>query len=113
LERNYQDLPIKLYFERDQQTATFEIWGYNPVKLQYKTAPPVMPDTVTAYDIVHVLRQDTLVVADTTLYDLLFIQRTVSDTVFVGIDDRRANGTDSSSAAKAPARILNPKKKKN
>lgn len=116
LERNYQDWPIKLYFERDQQTATFEIWGYNPVRLQYKPAPPVVPDTVTAYDIVHVLRQDTLVVADTTLYDVLFIQRTVSDTVFVGVDDRRVNGASvppRRDATEPPAAAINPKREKN
>jgi hypothetical protein len=84
LQRNYKDWPLKIYFERDAQTATFEMWGYNPTAVSYSPAPPAMPDTVTAYDVVSVTYQDTLVVADTTLYDLLYILRTVSDTVFVG-----------------------------
>jgi hypothetical protein len=46
-----------------------------------------MPDTVTAYDVLSVTYQDTFVVADTTIYDLLYISRTVSDTVFVGLDE--------------------------
>jgi hypothetical protein len=40
LQRNYKDLPMKIYFERDAQTATLEIWGYNPNRLIYSPAPP-------------------------------------------------------------------------
>jgi len=85
--RNYKESPIKLYFERDAKTATFEMWGYSPSRLSYSAAPPAMPDTITAYDVLSVTYQDTLVVADTTIYDLLYISRTVSDTVFVGLDE--------------------------
>lgn len=87
LQRNYKELPMKLYFERDAKTATFEMWGYAPSRLSYSAAPPAMPDTITAYDVLSVTYQDTLVVADTTIYDLLYISRTVSDTVFVGLDE--------------------------
>ena len=87
LQRNYKELPMKLYFERDAKTATFEMWGYSPSRLSYAAAPPAMPDTVTSYDVLSVTYQDTLVVADTTIYDLLYISRTVSDTVFVGLDE--------------------------
>jgi len=87
LQRNYKEAPIKLYFERDAKTATFEMWSYSPGRLSYTAAPPPMPDTVTAYDVLSVTYQDTLVVADTTIYDLLYISRTVSDTVFVGADE--------------------------
>ncbi|MCI0696596.1 hypothetical protein L0337_31915 [candidate division KSB1 bacterium] len=89
LQRNYKDAPIKFYFERDANTATFEMWGYNPTRLSYTAAPPSQPDTVTAYDVLSVTYQDTLVVADTTIYDLLYIFRSVSDTVFVGADEFR------------------------
>lgn len=89
LQRNYKDAPIKFYFERDANTATFEMWGYNPMRLSYTAAPPPQPDTVTAYDVLSVTYQDTLVVADTTIYDLLYISRTVNDTVFVGADEFR------------------------
>jgi hypothetical protein len=101
LQRNYRDMPIKLYFERDAQTATFEMWGYNPNRLSYSSPPPAMPDTVTAYDVVSVTYQDTLVVADTTIYDLLYILRTVSDTVFVGTHEvnEKDSGTSQSPAA--------------
>ncbi len=87
LQRNYKEAPIKLYFERDAKTATFEMWGYNPNRLSYAPAPPAMPDTITAYDVLSVTYEDTLVVADTTIYDLLYISRTVSDTVFIGADE--------------------------
>jgi len=87
LNRNYKESPIKIYFERDAKTATFEMWGYSANRLSYAAAPPAMPDTVTSYDVLSVTYQDTLVVADTTIYDLLYISRTVSDTVFVGLDE--------------------------
>ncbi|MCG3118864.1 MAG: hypothetical protein ALAOOOJD_01143 [bacterium] len=104
LNRNYKESPIKIYFERDAKTATFEMWGYSPSRLSYTAAPPPMPDTVTAYDVLSVTYQDTLVVADTTIYDLLYISRTVSDTVFVGLDE-----FDAKSPADLPAVETKPK----
>ena len=91
LQRNYKESPIKIYFERDAKTATFEMWGYNPTRLSYTPAPPAMPDTITSYDVLSVTYQDTLVVADTTIYDLLYISRTVSDTVYVGAGELKTN----------------------
>jgi hypothetical protein len=94
LHRNYKDLPMKIYFERDNQTATFEMWGYNSSRLTYNAPPPTvsgMPDTITAFDVLSVTYKDTLVVADTTIYDLLYILRTVSDTVYVGVEGKQPN----------------------
>jgi len=85
LNRNYEDLPVKIWVERDSATFRFEMWSYHEDKLVYHPPPPVvtMPDTVTTYDMLHVFRTDTLVIADTTFYDFLYIYKTVSDTVFL------------------------------
>lgn len=84
LERNYRDVPIKVWFERDADGITFEMWGYNDSALVYTPPPPPVPDSVVTYDLVHVIRSDTLVQADTTLYDLIYVYKTVSDTVYFG-----------------------------
>ncbi|MFQ5769482.1 MAG: hypothetical protein ACE5HX_03030 [bacterium] len=80
---NYSDLPMKIYFARDSTTMVFEMWGYNPWALQWKppAPPPKVPETT--YDVVHIIRSDTLFVADTTYYDQFYIYRSVSDTLFI------------------------------
>ncbi|MFQ5602578.1 MAG: hypothetical protein ACE5HS_04855 [bacterium] len=81
--RNYRDQPIKILFERDKNGVTFEMWGYEPAALSYTPPPPPVPDSVVTYDLVHVFRADTLIKADTTLYDLIYLYKTVSDTVYI------------------------------
>jgi len=82
--RNYQDQPINVWFQRDGNGVTFEMWGYNRGQLNYQPPPPEEPDSVTTYDLVHVFRSDTLIQADTTMYDLIYMYKSVTDTVFVG-----------------------------
>ncbi len=83
--RNYQDQPINVWFQRDGSGVTFEMWGYNKGLLNYQPPPPEKPDSVTTYDLVHVFRSDTLIKADTTMYDLIYLYKTVTDTVIVGV----------------------------
>ena len=82
--RNYSDQPMKILFERDDKGVTFEMWGYNPTALNYAPPPPAVPDSVVTYDLVRVFRADTLMKADTKLYDLIYVYKTVSDTVYFG-----------------------------
>ncbi|MFQ5709653.1 MAG: hypothetical protein ACE5HO_19525 [bacterium] len=84
INRNYDDLPIKIWFARDSNGVTFDMWGHNQAALHYTPPPPPVPDSVTTYDLVHIIRSDTLIKADTTLYDLIYVYKTVSDTVFFG-----------------------------
>lgn len=82
--RNYQDEPINIWFQRDSNGVTFEMWGYNLSNLNYTPPPPPHPDSVTTYDLVHIFRADTLIKADTTMYDLIYLYKTVRDTVILG-----------------------------
>src|SRR3990172_3132938 len=41
--RNYQDQPISVWFQRDDKGITFEMWGFNKNKLNYTPPPPPVP----------------------------------------------------------------------
>ncbi|RMF69064.1 MAG: hypothetical protein D6743_02525 [Calditrichaeota bacterium] len=80
--RNYQDQPINIWFQRDSSGVTFEMWGFKESALTYSPPPPPVPDSVVTYDLVHVIRSDTLLNTDSTLYDLIYVYKTVSDTLY-------------------------------
>ena len=75
LNQNYQDLPIKIRFERDSSTVLFELWGHteNALKVIPKEEPRVKD----------VLLEQIAVKSDTTLYDCIFVYKTRVDTVFI------------------------------
>lgn len=84
LNRNYEDQPINIWFQRDRNGVTFEMWGFTQDSLNFTPPPPPVPDSVVTYDLLRVTRSDTLIKADTTLYDLIYVYKTVSDTVYFG-----------------------------
>ncbi len=86
VKRNYEDEPINIWFQRDKNGVTFEMWGFNQDSLNYTPPPPPVPDSVVTYDLVHVIRNDTLVQADSTVYDMIYVYKTVSDTLIFGDD---------------------------
>jgi hypothetical protein len=43
--------------------------------LNYTPPPPPVPDSVVTYDLLRVFRADTLMKADTKLYDLIYVYR--------------------------------------
>ncbi|MDZ4702252.1 MAG: hypothetical protein SH809_21260 [Rhodothermales bacterium] len=83
LERNYRDAPLSILFERNEEAFTFQMWDYNEDALAYTPPPPAQPDTVNAYDMLFVLRQDSLIIADTVLYDLFYLQKTVEEIIWM------------------------------
>lgn len=84
--RNYADKPINIWFQRDASGVTYEMWGYNIDSLDFNAPPPAVPDSVTTYDMVHVFHSDTLIHADSTMFDLIYVYKTVVDTVIVSDD---------------------------
>ncbi len=87
---NYRELPMKIFFERDSNTVVFDMWGYKSRALEYQPPPPPPKVPETTYDVLHVLRSDTLIIADTTYYDQFYIYRSVSDTLFISEEEFRA-----------------------
>ena len=84
--RNYADEPINIWFQRDASGVTYEMWGYNIDSLDFNAPPPAVPDSITTYDMVHVFTSDTLIHADSTMFDLIYVYKTVVDTVIVSDD---------------------------
>lgn len=80
LNRNYQDYPIRIRFERDSSTVLFELWGYNEELLKV-----ISNDENKINDL---LLQQIEVKSDTTLYDCIFIYKTITDTVLVNSHKR-------------------------
>lgn len=85
----YQDRPIKIFFSRDSNTVVFDMWGFNPKALAWQPPPPPPQVPRTTYDLMHILRSDTLIISDTTYYDQYFIYRTVADTLFMSEEEFR------------------------
>ena len=89
LNLNYHDIPIKIYFERDTSAIVFEMWGYTRDSLQWRPPPPPPKISETTYDVLHVWRSDTLIIADTAYYDQFFVFKSVADTVVISEEEFR------------------------
>ena len=94
LQRNYNDEPVRMLFERDNGAFTFQMWDFKPPQMQHVEKPAGPPDTLTTFDVLYVLASDSLIEADTAYYDILYLQRTVRDSVFIPVsqdDDLSSN----------------------
>ena len=87
LNRNYDALPISLRLERDQQGFTFQMWDYEREAFSFTPRPPATPDSIGVHDMMYVLYSDSTIVADTTYYDLMYINRTVENTIYLPEED--------------------------
>lgn len=82
LERNYTDMPISLRFERGEEGFIFQMWDYNEDAFSFSPRPPGVADSVAVNDFLYVLYSDSTIVADTTLYDILYINKSVEETIY-------------------------------
>lgn len=78
--RNYADMPISLRFERDEEGFTFQIWNYDQEAFDFNPRPAA-PDTVGVYDFMYMVAADTVMIADTVMYDLMYINRSVQEII--------------------------------
>lgn len=83
LDRNYTELPISLRFERDLNGFTFQMWNYNEDAFSFSPRPPGVADSITVNDFLFVLYSDSSIVADTTLYDLIYINKTIQEIIYL------------------------------
>ena len=83
LERNYEGQPISILFERDQEAFSFQMWDFEEPALRYTPPPPAQPDTVNAYDMLYLVRNDSLIISDTTLFDVFFVSKKVEEVIWM------------------------------
>ena len=83
LERNYRAMPVSILLERNEDAFTFQMWDYQEGALSYAKPPPPVPDTVGVYDMLYVLRSDSLIIADTTLFDVIYLHHKVEETIWM------------------------------
>ena len=79
--RNYRDKPISLRFERDQEGFTFQIWNYDRDSFAFQPRPPAAPDSIGVYDFMYMVAADTIIIADTVMYDLMYINKSVQEII--------------------------------
>jgi len=80
--RNYRDNePISLRFERDQEGFTFQIWNYDRDSFAFHPRPPAAPDSIGVYDFMYMVAADTVIIADTMMYDLMYINKSVQEII--------------------------------
>ncbi len=75
---------IQGFFRKDPETSYIELWGYDEKELRYRPLEGLgISDTLEAYDVIHVVTRDTVYLADSTLFDAIYIYRTYSDTLIL------------------------------
>lgn len=79
--RNYADMPFSLRFERDEEGFTFQIWNYDRDAFAFHPRPPAVPDSVSVYDFMYMVAADTVIIADTVMYDIMYINRSVQEII--------------------------------
>jgi hypothetical protein len=84
LELYYTGTDMQGRFRQDSTTVFLEIWDFDPKKFRYREAEGLgLADTVQAFDLLHILRNDTLFLTDSTLYDVIYVYKTYTDTVYL------------------------------
>jgi len=84
INRNYNDMPISMRFERGtfDEGFTFQIWNYNEDAFSFQSRP-ARADTILVNDFLYITYSDSTVVADTTMYDIIYINHAVHETVYI------------------------------
>ncbi|RJP82333.1 MAG: hypothetical protein C4524_00860 [Candidatus Zixiibacteriota bacterium] len=78
---------IEGFFRRDKETTFIELWNFNPDELKYREPINInLSDTQQVYDLLQVVSRDTVFIVDSTLYDAIYIYKTIHDTVYVPVE---------------------------
>jgi hypothetical protein len=87
LELYYGGNTVEGAFRRDQNSSYLELLNYNKDALKYrKLETAALSDTVHSYDLLQIVSRDTLVESDSTMYDVIYVYKTLHDTVYLPAD---------------------------
>jgi hypothetical protein len=99
LSRNYKTMPIRMRFERDADGFTFQIWDYDQTAFNFNRRPRGENDTIPLFDLLYIHIMDSIVKADTVLYDILYLETRVEETHYIPNPPPQGNSTTSRSTA--------------
>jgi hypothetical protein len=75
---------IEGFFRKDKETSFIELWNFDEARLNYRESARLgVSDTLKLFDILKVEANDTVFLSDSTLYDAIYIYKTITDTIFV------------------------------
>ena len=87
LEVYYSGARIEGSFRRDENSSFLELWNYDPSLLRYREIQSVgLSDTVQTFDLLQIVSHDTLELADSMMYDVIYVYKTLHDTVYIPVE---------------------------
>ncbi|MBD3167657.1 hypothetical protein GF324_13740 [bacterium] len=87
IEHFYEGSYIEGMFIIKPETSELRIWRFNEDKMHWKDGVPGGASEVrNAFDLMKVVLEDTVFVVDTTMYDSMYIIKTLADTLFVPVE---------------------------
>jgi hypothetical protein len=94
LEAYYSGTVIEGAFRRDESTAFLALWNFVPDSFKYREQGTAgASDTLRYYDLLQIVSRDTTYVADSTIYDVIYVYKTYHDTVYVPASQNASAGS--------------------
>jgi hypothetical protein len=91
LERYYHAGRVEGTFRRDENSSYIALWNFVADSLKYRDVPDAtVSDTIRQYDLLQIVSHDTTFIADSTLYDVIYVYKTYRDTVYVPMESKGA-----------------------
>jgi hypothetical protein len=87
IEQFYGGSGIEGTFRRDENSSYLALWNFAPDSFRYRDARGGgVSDTLRYYDLLNIVSHDTTYLADSTLYDVIYVYKTYRDTVYLPAD---------------------------
>ena len=84
LEQFYSGPVIEGTFRRDENSSYLALWNFSPDSFRYRDPRNSgASDTLHYYDLLNIVSRDTTYIADSTIYDVIYVYKTYHDTVYV------------------------------
>jgi hypothetical protein len=84
LERYYRGNRVEGTFRRDENSSYIALWNFAPDSFRYREIiDSTVSDTIHQYDLLQIVSHDTTFIADSTLYDVIYVYKTFHDTVYM------------------------------
>jgi hypothetical protein len=86
LDRYYRGSQVEGTFRRDQNSSYIALWNFAADSFKYQESRDAgATDTLRYYDLLQIMSHDTMFVADSTTYDVIYVYKTYRDTIYVPV----------------------------